>query len=60
MEVPLECRDVPSEVLDPRHTWQDKAAYDEQAEPGWQVVRRARDHAAEDERQREGGGAEQF
>lgn len=31
LAVPQECRDVPDEVLDPRHTWQDKNAYDAQA-----------------------------
>jgi phosphoenolpyruvate carboxykinase (ATP) len=31
IEVPESCPDVPSEVLQPRNTWQDKAAYDEQA-----------------------------
>ena len=31
LEIPLECPDVPSEVLKPRDTWTDGAAYDEQA-----------------------------
>jgi phosphoenolpyruvate carboxykinase (ATP) len=31
LEIPLECPDVPSEVLRPRDTWEDKAAYDAQA-----------------------------
>jgi phosphoenolpyruvate carboxykinase (ATP) len=31
VEVPTSVPDVPSEVLDPRATWQDKAAYDAQA-----------------------------
>ena len=32
LEVPGSCPDVPSEVLDPRSTWADPAAYDEQAQ----------------------------
>jgi phosphoenolpyruvate carboxykinase (ATP) len=31
LEIPLECPDVPSEILNPRKTWPDAAAYDEQA-----------------------------
>jgi phosphoenolpyruvate carboxykinase (ATP) len=31
LEMPTSCLDVPSEVLDPRSTWQDKDAYDQQA-----------------------------
>jgi phosphoenolpyruvate carboxykinase (ATP) len=31
LEMPTECPDVPSEVLNPRNTWSDKKAYDEQA-----------------------------
>jgi phosphoenolpyruvate carboxykinase (ATP) len=31
VNVPLSCPDVPSEVLQPRNTWTDKAAYDRQA-----------------------------
>ena len=31
VEVPSTCPDVPSEFLQPRSTWQDKAAYDLQA-----------------------------
>ncbi|GBC93823.1 Phosphoenolpyruvate carboxykinase (ATP) [bacterium HR15] len=31
LEVPLECPDVPAELLEPRNTWQDKHAYDQKA-----------------------------
>jgi phosphoenolpyruvate carboxykinase (ATP) len=31
LEIPLECPDVPSEILKPRGTWSDANAYDEQA-----------------------------
>jgi phosphoenolpyruvate carboxykinase (ATP) len=31
LEIPLDCPDVPSDVLNPRRTWSDPAAYDEQA-----------------------------
>jgi phosphoenolpyruvate carboxykinase (ATP) len=31
VNIPLSCPDVPSEVLQPRNTWPDKAAYDRQA-----------------------------
>jgi phosphoenolpyruvate carboxykinase (ATP) len=31
LDMPASCPDVPSEVLDPRTTWSDKAAYDAQA-----------------------------
>ena len=31
LEMPTSCPDVPDEVLDPRSTWTDKAAYDAQA-----------------------------
>ena len=31
LEVPVECPGVPADVLDPRNTWNDKQAYDQQA-----------------------------
>ncbi len=31
VEIPLSCPEVPSDILDPRETWSDKAAYDKQA-----------------------------
>jgi phosphoenolpyruvate carboxykinase (ATP) len=31
MEIPVECPGVPSEILDPRSTWEDKTAYDQKA-----------------------------
>ena len=31
LDMPTSCPDVPDEVLDPRSTWSDKAAYDAQA-----------------------------
>jgi phosphoenolpyruvate carboxykinase (ATP) len=31
LRMPKSCPDVPAEILDPRNTWQDKAAYDAQA-----------------------------
>jgi phosphoenolpyruvate carboxykinase (ATP) len=31
LDMPTSCLDVPSEVLDPRRTWSDSAAYDAQA-----------------------------
>lgn len=31
LQVPVKCREVPAEILNPRQTWQDKAAYDEKA-----------------------------
>ena len=32
LEIPLTCPDVPSEILDPKETWEDKDAYDKQAD----------------------------
>lgn len=32
LQMPVECENVPSEVLDPRGTWEDKQAYDKKAE----------------------------
>lgn len=31
MQIPINCQDVPDEVLIPRNTWEDKQAYDDQA-----------------------------
>ena len=31
MEIPLSCPEVPSDILNPRNTWKDKAAYDKKA-----------------------------
>ena len=31
VEIPVSCPDVPADVLDPRRTWSDAAAYDQQA-----------------------------
>jgi phosphoenolpyruvate carboxykinase (ATP) len=31
LEIPTECEGVPSEILNPRNTWDDKTAYDEKA-----------------------------
>lgn len=32
LKMPTSCPDVPAEILNPRNTWEDKAAYDQQAE----------------------------
>jgi phosphoenolpyruvate carboxykinase (ATP) len=32
VNMPTTCPDVPAEILDPRNTWKDKAAYDAQAD----------------------------
>ena len=32
LKMPTSCPDVPADILDPRNTWNDKAAYDAQAE----------------------------
>ncbi len=32
VKVPVSCPEVPQEILDPRNTWKDKAAYDSQAD----------------------------
>jgi phosphoenolpyruvate carboxykinase (ATP) len=31
LQMPVECEDVPSEILNPKNTWADQAAYDEKA-----------------------------
>lgn len=31
VDIPVSCPEVPADILDPRETWADKAAYDEQA-----------------------------
>ncbi|MEL7643137.1 MAG: phosphoenolpyruvate carboxykinase (ATP), partial [bacterium] len=35
LHIPLSCPDVPDEILDPRSTWIDPAAYDNQAKKLW-------------------------
>ena len=32
LEIPVECPSVPSEILNPRNTWKDQSAYDQQAQ----------------------------
>ena len=32
LAMPTECPDVPTEILDPKNTWSDKAAYDKKAQ----------------------------
>ena len=32
LNMPTSCPDVPSEILDPKNTWEDKAAYDKKAQ----------------------------
>lgn len=32
LQVPIECEGVPSEILNPKNTWDDQAAYDEKAQ----------------------------
>jgi phosphoenolpyruvate carboxykinase (ATP) len=31
LSIPMTCRNVPNEILNPRNTWNDKAQYDEKA-----------------------------
>jgi phosphoenolpyruvate carboxykinase (ATP) len=40
VKMPVSCPDVPAEILDPRNTWKDKAAYDAQAEKLAQAFRK--------------------
>ena len=47
LEVPLECPGVPSEVLDPRSTWSDPAAYDEKARELAQMFTKNFEHFVE-------------
>ena len=37
LHIPRSCPDVPDEILDPRRTWTDPAAYDIQSKKLWQV-----------------------
>jgi len=39
LHIPLSCPDVPDEILDPRSTWNDPAAYDSQAKKLWKAFK---------------------